>query len=179
VILALGDDNRRAAVFERRQDVVKDQIISCGVLSELCVQLLDCRLLIRLTSRKLKFSAPENDFVVGRSSRRLLPGIDAMTDRTALHEDDRVVAVLPRHRGRQPEHVSGLGRSCDGFKAHGGIPLPCSDLFRGNDGLAECCGYRENPCFMLEKSCGGLALFRPQLAEKSCGEWLSLLAFVA
>ena len=32
------EPNRRAAVFERRQDVVEDQIIPCGVLSELCVE---------------------------------------------------------------------------------------------------------------------------------------------
>ena len=53
-------------------------------------------------------------------SRCLLLGIDAMTDRAALHEDDRVVAVLPRHRRRQAEHVSGLGLPRDGFEAHGG-----------------------------------------------------------
>src|SRR6266403_245385 len=100
MILALGDDNRRAAVFERRQDVIEDQIVSCGILSELCVQLLDCRLLIRLTSRKLKFSTPENNLMVERPSCCLLPGIDPMTDLAALHEDDRMVAVLPCHRGR-------------------------------------------------------------------------------
>ena len=41
-----------------------------------------------------------------------------------------------------------------------GIALPCRDHFRGNNGLAECCGCREHPGFMLEKSRGGLTLFR-------------------
>ena len=36
-----------------------------------------------------------------------------------------------------------------------GIPIPCSDHFRGDDGLAECRGRRKHPGFMLEKSCGG------------------------
>ena len=46
MILALGDDHRRATGFERRQDVVEDQIIPRRVLSELCVKFLDCRLFI-------------------------------------------------------------------------------------------------------------------------------------
>src|ERR1700736_1449524 len=59
-----------------------------------------------------------------------------------------------------------------------GIPLPCSDHFRGNDGLAECCGCCKHPGFVLEKGFGGLTLFRRQLAKKLRGEGLSLLAFV-
>ena len=120
MILALGDDHRRAAGFERRQDVIKDQIVPRRVLSKLCIKFLDCRLFIWIVSRKPKFGAPENDLMVEGPSRRLLPGIDPMTDRAALHEDDRVVAVLSRHRRRQAEHVSGLGLPRDGFEAHGG-----------------------------------------------------------
>src|SRR3954453_16054319 len=100
MILALRDDNRGPAFFERRQDVIEDQIVARRVLSELRIQLLNCRLLIRATSRKLKLSASEDDLVVEWSARCLLPGINAITDRAALHEDDRVVAVLPCHRGR-------------------------------------------------------------------------------
>ena len=47
-------------------------------------------------------------------------GIDAMTNRAALHEDDWMMAVLSRHRRGQTEHVSRLGLPRDGFKAHGG-----------------------------------------------------------
>src|ERR1700730_8544370 len=49
----------------------------------------------------------------------LLRSVDAMTNRAALHEDYRMVAVLPRHRRRQAEHVSGLGFPRDGLKAYG------------------------------------------------------------
>ena len=67
-----------------------------------------------------------------------------MTDRTALHEDDRVMAVLPRHRRGQPQHVAGLGRPRDGFEAHGGEVMAFIDDDMavigdqiGHDALAE------------------------------------------
>lgn len=49
----------------------------------------------------------------------LLPGIDTMTNRAALHENDRMMAVFPHHRGRQTEHVLRLDFARDGFEAHG------------------------------------------------------------
>ena len=52
-----------------------------------------------------------------RPSRRLPSRIDAMPHRTALHEDDRVVSVLPRHRGRQPGHEPRLRPSGDQLEA--------------------------------------------------------------
>ena len=60
-----------------------------------------------------------------------------------------------------------------------GIALPCRDHFCGNNGLAECRSRCKHPGFMLEKSRGGRTLFRRWLAEKPCGEELSLLALVA
>ena len=40
-----------------------------------------------------------------RACRRLDLRADAVAHRAALHEDDRMVAVLPRDGGRQPQHV--------------------------------------------------------------------------
>ena len=207
-----------------------------------------------LLRAKPELRAPENDLVVEGPSGRLLLGIDAMTDRAALHEDDRVVAILPRHRCRQAKDISGLGLPRDGFEAHGGqvmafidddmpvigdqigddalsnqalhegdidvpgrlllpamdnaelvrrdvqegletrdplieklptmdenqgVPIPRRDHFRGDDGLAECRGRCEHPGFVLEKGRGSVILFRRQLSEKPCPDWLPLLAFVA
>src|SRR4029079_10152536 len=64
-------------------------------------------------------STSENDLVFERSARRLLPGIDAITLRAALQEDDRVMAVVPRHCRGEPQHVVGLCCPRDRFKAHG------------------------------------------------------------
>ena len=53
-------------------------------------------------------------------SRRLLLGINAMTDRAALHKDYWMMSVLTRHRRREAEHILSFGLARDGFKAHGG-----------------------------------------------------------
>jgi hypothetical protein len=89
-------------------------------LSELCVKFLDGRLFVGTIPGIPELRAPEHDLMVEGAKGRLLPGIDTMTDGAALHEDDRVVAVFPRHRRRQAKHVSGLGLPSDGFEAHGG-----------------------------------------------------------
>jgi hypothetical protein len=54
-----------------------------------------------------------------RSLRCLPAGIDAVADRTALHEDDRVVAVLPGDRRREAEDVPGPGLTNDSLEADG------------------------------------------------------------
>src|SRR5882724_3869650 len=95
MILAFGDDHWRATRLERRQDVVEDEIVPHRVLSELRIKFLDGRFFIRIAPGKPELRAPENHLMVEGPSRCLLPGIDAMTNRTALHEDDRVVAIFP------------------------------------------------------------------------------------
>src|SRR5260221_9184855 len=109
MILAFGDDHRRATRFERRQNVIEDEVVPRRVLSEPCIKFLDGRLFIGTVPGKPKLRAAENDLMVEGPSGRLLLGIDTMTDRTRLHEDNRVVAILPRHRRGQAEDVSGLG----------------------------------------------------------------------
>src|SRR5436309_1375248 len=42
------------------------------------------------------------------TGRRLLPGIDMIADRPALHEDDGVVTILARYSGGQTRHKSCL-----------------------------------------------------------------------
>ena len=55
---------------------------------------------------------------------RALPGLRLRArpepDRTALHEDDRMVAVPARDRRREPEHVFRLRAAGDGLEADGG-----------------------------------------------------------
>jgi hypothetical protein len=120
MILAFGDEHWRAASFERRQNVIENEIIPLWVLSEFGIKLPDGRLFIRGVLDKAKLCAPENDLVVEGPSGRLFLGIDAMTNRTALHEYNRVVAILPRHRRGKAKDVSGLAPPRDGFEAHGG-----------------------------------------------------------
>ena len=66
------------------------------VVDQVLVQMLELDALVgisgpfRLEGRRLH----QHD-MIERSGSRLCPGTDAMPDGTALHEDDRVMAVLP------------------------------------------------------------------------------------
>jgi len=51
------------------------------------------------------------------ASRRLCARIDLMSNRTALHEDDRMVTILACDGGRQAKHESGLGAPCNLFES--------------------------------------------------------------
>ena len=48
---------------------------------------------------------------------RLLLGVNAVSNRSAVHEDDRVMAVLARQGGGQPRDVSRLGAPGNLLKA--------------------------------------------------------------
>ena len=48
-----------------------------------------------------------------------MAGINAMTNRTALHENDRMMAVLPCDGGRQSEDEFGFGFPGHGLEANG------------------------------------------------------------
>ena len=58
--------------------------------------------------------------VLERTGGRLRLGIDAMTHRAALHEDDRMVAVLAGDGGGQARDESGLRPADDLLEALGG-----------------------------------------------------------
>jgi hypothetical protein len=58
-----------------------------------------------------------HDNVTEWSARRDITGTQIKSDRTALHEDDRVMAVLSSWSRRQPDHVLGLNLVHDLFKA--------------------------------------------------------------
>src|SRR5450631_4290942 len=47
-------------------------------------------------------------------------GIHAMTHRSALHEDNRMVAILPGHGRGQSQHISRFGAPRDQFEAKSG-----------------------------------------------------------
>ena len=60
-----------------------------------------------------------HDDLDGRRAAILsLPAIiHPMPDRTALHEDDRLVSISPRHRRRQPRDIPGLTLANDPLEA--------------------------------------------------------------
>ena len=106
--------------FEGGQDVIEDEIIACLILCEPGIEFLDGGLFVRIAQIKPELRMPKDDLVVKGAGSRLRPRIDAMTHRAALHENDRVVTVLARHRRRQTKHVTGFRLPSDRFEAHRG-----------------------------------------------------------
>src|ERR1700761_9476373 len=62
----------------------------------------------------------KDHLVIERTRCRLCLGINAVTNRTALHENDRMMAVLPCDGGRQSKDELGFGFSGHGLESHGG-----------------------------------------------------------
>ena len=120
MILALRNEQWRSTGFERRNYVIEDKVIPRYVPSELGIQRLDCGLFSGRGSRKPELSVTENHLAIERSCCRLLLGVDAVTDGTTLHNNDRVVTILPRDRRREAKQVSSLCLARDGLKANGG-----------------------------------------------------------
>src|SRR5437016_4340099 len=98
MVLSFRDDHRRSPGFKCRENVIEDEIVPCRVFSKPRVKFLDGRLCIGAVPDTSELRASKHHLMVEGPKRRLLFGVNTMTDRTALHEDDWVVAVLPRHR---------------------------------------------------------------------------------
>ena len=97
---ALGDDDRRASALEGSHHVVEDHVVAGFVLGQKGVEPLKGRALIRNIPSGAEGGMPKHDMVGEGPNRRLPPGIDPMPHRSALHEDNGVMTILARHRGR-------------------------------------------------------------------------------
>src|SRR4029077_15540808 len=102
---AFGQDERRAAFAHGLDDVVADELIARLVLDQLLVQSMEldsgvCTCgVVRLKRRRTY-----DHGVLKRSCGGLTLRADSKPYRSALHEDDRVVTVLPRDGRGQPRH---------------------------------------------------------------------------
>src|SRR5439155_24785660 len=70
--------------------------------------------------RRAEPRGSDEDMVREGSLSRLAPWVDLMADRTALHEDNRVMTVLASHGGGQAHHEFRPGPPRHQFKAAGG-----------------------------------------------------------
>ena len=104
MIVAFGQHERRAAVLHRLDHVVADPPVASVVGDQLLIQRLELETPVGFGRRGGWNDGRLHERVVlERSGGRLCPGVDAMPDRPALHEDDRVMAVLARDGRGQPE----------------------------------------------------------------------------
>lgn len=118
VIVALSQDERRAAVSHRLDDIVADVSISSLVVDQFPVEALKRNTLIRIGSTERLERRRTDDHRVREGPRgRLHPGIHPMPDRTTLHEDDRMMAVFTGHGRGQARDESSLGVTRYLFKA--------------------------------------------------------------
>ena len=106
VILSLGQQDGRAAIFQRPDHIIQDQLVPVTVPGQRGIDLLNAGPLLgaRHPERGLSHEQP----VLERATSRLRLGVDREADRAELHLDDRMMTITPLRRGRQPDDVPGL-----------------------------------------------------------------------
>jgi hypothetical protein len=106
MVLSLGQQDGRAAIFQRPDHIIQDQLIPVPVPGERGVDLLNagCLLGVRHPERGL----PREQPVLERAVSRLRLGVDREADRAELHLGDRMMTIAPLRRGRQPDDVPRL-----------------------------------------------------------------------
>ena len=118
MLVSLRQHQRRPAVAHRLDDVVADAPVARLVVDQLLIERLELHALVGIGSPgRLERRRLHEDEVLERPRGRLRPRVDAMPDRSALHEDDRMVTVLARDGRRQPDDESGLGLARDLLEA--------------------------------------------------------------
>ena len=100
VLVSLREHKRGAAVAHGINDVIADATGADIVVDQLPVKglELDAPVCVGRSSR-LKRRRVDDDEMLEGAGRRVRLRVHSVADGSALHEDDRVVAVLPRNRG--------------------------------------------------------------------------------
>ena len=102
MLVAFGQYQWRATFVNGLEHVVADELIAGFIRDQFGVQFLklDSHILGK-GPRRAKPRGTDMDGVRKRTCGRLCPGIDPMTNRPALHEDDRMVAIFAGDRRGQ------------------------------------------------------------------------------
>ena len=118
MLVAFGEDERRAAVPYGLNDLLADRSIPSLVVYQELIKRLELDPFIRTCGAAgLKRGWANNDRVFERSCRRLRFGVHPMPHGAALHEDDWMMTVLARHRRGQAQDESRLRPTDHLFKA--------------------------------------------------------------
>ncbi|MBI1874249.1 MAG: hypothetical protein HYS05_10250 [Acidobacteria bacterium] len=109
MLVPFGEHERRATVPYGLNDLGADDSIPGLVVHQELVERLELDSFVRTcAAASLKRSWTDDNGVLERSCGRLRLSVDAMPHRTALHEDDRMMAILPGDRRGQTQDVSSL-----------------------------------------------------------------------
>src|SRR5216684_5533502 len=118
VLVAFCEHERRSPVTHGLHDLVGNRSIPGLVINQELVKRLELNPFVgRCAARWMKGSGTDEDGVLEGPRGRLRPCVHAIAYRAALHEDDRLVTVLPRDRRGQTSDESSLCAADDLFKA--------------------------------------------------------------
>src|ERR1019366_4663601 len=100
--------------------VPTDHLVAAGMLGQSFVEPLKLGSRVCCWDvRRAEACGPNQHMVSERPKSRLLPGVVTVAYRAALHENDRLMAVFARCRGREASDVACFGAACDQFKTTG------------------------------------------------------------
>jgi hypothetical protein len=117
MIIALRQYQGRSSTAKRVDDILADSTSSRRVINQLLIQSLKFDALVRIrTPGRLEGGRLNEHQMLEWARRGLCASIDLMSNRTALHEDDRMVIILAYDGGRQAKDESGLGVPCNLFE---------------------------------------------------------------
>jgi hypothetical protein len=120
VLVAFREHQRRSPLTYGLHDLVANSSIPSLVINQELVKRLKLNPFVgRCAARWMKGSGTDEDRVLEGPRGRLRSCVHAMAYGTALHEDDRMVTVLPRDRRGQTSDESSLCAADDLFKAVG------------------------------------------------------------
>ena len=121
VVGSLGQHHRGSPVTDSGNDVLADQAVSALIRDQRVIKVMEMHSGIGIRAVGLPKRCRTNQHIVNkRTFCRLLFGVDPVSYRPALHQDDRVVAVLPGYSGREAGDVFGLGLPGNLLKTEGG-----------------------------------------------------------
>ena len=114
VFIPFGQNEGGATFTSRLHDILADEPVARAIANQLVIEVMELDTDIRVWRRcRLKCRRAHEYLVFEGVLCRLLPGIDTIPHRPALHEDDRMVAVLSRHGGGQARDKLRLGLAGD------------------------------------------------------------------
>ena len=118
MFVSFCEHERRAGCLDSFDHIFADTAIPRFVAYQIAVERMKLDALVRRRRHcRLKGCRTHQNAVGKRPSHGLGLRIDAMPNRTALHEDDRMMAILPRDRCRQSSDEPCFGPPDDLLKA--------------------------------------------------------------
>src|SRR5580658_11204403 len=98
MIIPLCQYNRRTSLSNGLDHLAANELIPILVTDQFAIEFLKLHSHVRIAlAQRPKVGRAYNHEVFKGARRRLLLGIDAVTNGSALHEDDRVVAIFTRY----------------------------------------------------------------------------------